>query len=88
MIEVEVRLYGAFRDYSSDPSLRVTLEEGAGLSHLREELRSRLAALQPAAHPEDLLERSVFADHTDVLPADARFYSPQVLSLIPPVCGG
>lgn len=88
MIEVEVRLYGAFRDYASDPSLKLELAEGASLDQLRAALEEQLAALQPASHPADLLQRSVFADQTDVLPADARLYGRQVLSLIPPVCGG
>ena len=88
MLNIEVRLYGAFREYSQDPWLRLQIEVGTGLIQLREMVRCRLEALQPGSFPADLLAQSVFADETDILPMQTSFTASQKLSLIPPVCGG
>ncbi len=88
MIELEIRLYGAFRDYSDDPSIRVAVENGVGLDELRRSVLLKLEEMKPMLGAQDLLDRSVFADQTDILPQDRRLYGNQVLSLIPPVCGG
>jgi molybdopterin converting factor small subunit len=88
MLSIELRLYGAFRDYTADPKLNFELEHGSELESLRDLVRARLEALCPGTDPGDLLAQSVFADEHDILPRDTRFQSSQKLSLIPPVCGG
>ncbi len=88
MVDVEVRLYGAFREYSEQSSLRFSLSPGSDLNDLRAVLRAQLEILKPGSHPGDLLEKSVFADAEDILQADYRLVKSQNLSVIPPVCGG
>lgn len=88
MLEIEIRLYGAFRDYSSEAWVRVEVVPGTSLPELKQVLCARLEAMQPGSHAGALLEQSVFADDSDVLPADMRLSRSQSLSLIPPVCGG
>ena len=88
MLNIEVRLYGAFREYSENPWIHVQIEGGSNLDLLREVVRSRLEALQPGSYPADLLAQSVFADDSDILPNHTCFTMSQKLSLIPPVCGG
>ncbi len=88
MLEIEIRFYGAFRDYSSQSTVILTVPPLSDLGHLRALLRQRLEILKPGAQPGDLLEKSVFADADDILPADYLLQRSQSLSIIPPVCGG
>ena len=88
MVEVELRFYGAFREYSEQVSMKFLLQVGSGLEELRREVFVRLDHMKPGAATADLLSKSVFADSEDILTESYRFDRSHVLSIIPPVCGG
>ena len=88
MIDVDVRLYGAFREYSQEKVLRFQLEPGSSLEDLRGTLAQHLEVLQPAAATRELVAKSAFASDHDILDENHRLLQSQVLSIIPPVCGG
>ncbi len=89
MLDVKVRPFGGFRDYSTEEPIAVRLPEGAGLGELRAALTLRLRELRPDLDPSALVERSAFADETQqILGAADRLQRPCTLFALPPVCGG
>lgn len=84
MRTVDVRLFGAFRQFGSAPTLRVTLPRDATVA----DLRASVADLLPGDNAHSLLLASAFStddrmlDDADALPADDEF------AVLPPVCGG
>ena len=89
MIDVEVRLFGAFRSYGP-PSALVSLAvpESATVSTLKKALAAALRGLNPGFQDERLIEDSAIADERSVLAADAVIRKPCRLAILPPVCGG
>jgi molybdopterin synthase sulfur carrier subunit len=86
-MNIEVKLFGAFRDHQPDARVALELAEGATVADLRRALEAHAAAHWPAFNPK-LLAYSAFASdksvlrETDALPADGR------LAVLPPVSGG
>ena len=84
MRTIEVRLFGAFRQFGSAPTLRVTVRRGATVA----DLRAGVAELLAGDNAHALLLASAFAtddrmlDDAEVLPASDE------LAVLPPVCGG
>jgi len=86
-MNIELRLFGAFRDYDSSACIQVEVPDGARVADVRAALdaygRARWPGFQPA-----LLQRSALAsddavlrDH-EAIPADGR------MAVLPPVSGG
>ena len=89
MIEVRVRPFGAFRDYSAEAPIAVQLPQGSGLPELRAALIGRLSELRPDLDAAGLVRDSAFADEAQViLGAADRIDRPCTLFALPPVCGG
>ncbi len=88
MLEITLRLYGAFRDVSEKEALYFEIEPTLSLDAFRSLVAARLEILSPGQGTTDLLSKSVFADADDILAADYIFRKSQTLSIIPPVCGG
>jgi molybdopterin converting factor small subunit len=84
MRTLDVRLFGAFRQFGSAPTLRVSVPDGGTVA----DLRAAVAASLPSGNAHSLLRASAFAtddrmlDDADVLPASDE------LAVLPPVCGG
>ncbi len=82
--EIEIRLFGAFRQVDAGGRIKVSVAEDARVADLRRALAARLEGDDNAL---SLLESSAFAtdsavlDETDALPG-------RELSILPPVCGG
>ena len=86
-MRVELQLFGAFRQYQTQPMVALELPEGACIADLRDAVdaygKTHWQAFQPA-----LLARSAFASDTrvlrdgEVLPADGK------MAVLPPVSGG
>ncbi len=89
MIEVRVRPFGAFRDYSAQEPIAVRLPVGASLDQLRAALCLRLDELRPDLNGEALVRASAFASEAQaVLNATDRLEADCLLLALPPVCGG
>ena len=86
-MRVELQLFGAFRQYQTQPMVALELPEGACIADLRDAVdaygKTHWQAFQPA-----LLARSACASDTRVLrdgealPADGK------MAVLPPVSGG
>lgn len=72
MIDIDVRLYGAFREYSQGKVFRCQLAPGSSLNELRAVLAQQLEVLKPGAASRDLLATSAFADDHDILSESHR----------------
>jgi molybdopterin converting factor small subunit len=89
-IQVQVRLFGAFRKYATD-ELIVELPRGSRVGALRRRLADELRRRCPTFVDEALLDVSVLADahrvlaDGDVVDGGAGRVS---LAVLPPVCGG
>ncbi len=88
MLEIQVRLFGAFRDYATHPVLLFECSPGTSIAELRQHVQVRLQAIRPGSNADGLLKQSVFADEQAILNEHFRLERSQELAIIPPVCGG
>ncbi|BDG05555.1 MoaD/ThiS family protein [Anaeromyxobacter oryzae] len=90
-IQVRVRLFGAFRKYSSGAELRVDVPSGTTVSALRARVGEALRAACPTFGDQGLLDVSVLADDERILDEDQALgdgHDEITLAVLPPVCGG
>ncbi|MGE0614952.1 MAG: MoaD/ThiS family protein [Bacteriovoracia bacterium] len=91
-MEIEIRLFGAFRNFSPGTDrVRVTVPAGAGSQELRSALLAALPGEPAREHLRDLIADSAFANESDLLPPDFRVSETSAwkqLAVLPPVCGG
>lgn len=81
---IEIRLFGAFRQYHAGASLRLELPESATVAELRQAFGRQF----DDANARSLLKASAFATDEAVLDEDDTVPAGQNLSILPPVCGG
>lgn len=84
MRTVDVRLFGAFRQFGAEPTLRVNVAENATIADVRTAIGARLEG----NNVQSLLSASAFATDDRMLnDADTVPAGPE-LAILPPVCGG
>lgn len=88
MIEVKVRLFGAFRKYGDGREIAVELPERSGLNELKSALAGKLRAEHAGFSGDGLLASSAFANEAAILSPDVRFERGCSIAVLPPVCGG
>ena len=88
MLEINIRLFGAFRDFSPNPAVLLECAPGTSIAELRMKMQAQLEHMKPGASVLSLLKQSVFADEQAILGEDFRLEQSQELAIIPPVCGG
>lgn len=81
MITITMRLFGAFRQYGD--TVEVSVRAGSPVATLKTALGNLLG---DKSRP--LIQDSVLADDTTILPGDYIFDKDVRLSILPPVCGG
>ncbi len=86
-MDVEVKLFGAFRDCQAEPQLRLALAEGATVAELRAAFDAFGRAHWPAFNPA-LLARSAFASDARVLRDHELVPAGIGMAVLPPVSGG
>jgi molybdopterin synthase sulfur carrier subunit len=86
-MDVEVTLFGAFRDCQPEPSVRLLLAEGASVAELRAALDAHGRAHWPKFN-HALLARSAFASETAVLRDHQPVPAGVAMAVLPPVSGG
>lgn len=80
MIDITLRLFGAFREHGQ--TVVLTLPKGASAAEVKAALGKAIPA-DPA-----LIADSALADDSTILPGDAVFDADTALAILPPVCGG
>ncbi len=89
MIEIEMRLFGAFRKYQQK-SVFLKLEAPASVDQVKIALAKRLAEVSPAfgKNEEKLIQDSAIANDQEILLPHLMLHQSCCLSILPPVCGG
>jgi sulfur-carrier protein len=90
-VRVDVRLFGAFRKYSTTALVSLDVPRGTRVAVLRELVGAALRRDCPAFHEQELLEASAVADDERILPDEQPIgvgVDRVSLAVLPPVCGG
>lgn len=83
--EVQVKLFGAFRQFHREPVLTLEVPPDTMVAHVRE----RVALMfDEDANAKMLLKASAFATDRRVLEENEAVPEDTELALLPPVCGG
>ena len=82
--DVDIRLFGAFRQFGSDPTISITVHDGSTVGEVRIAIASRL----PGENARALLRASVFATDDRVLDDAEPLPTATEVAVLPPVCGG
>lgn len=84
---IVIQLFGAFRRVYDQP-VTLSVSENATAHDVKQALGRVLQTLNPAFCDQDLLEKSVLADHQKILAANEPIGICASLAILPPVCGG
>lgn len=90
IIELDIALYGAFRDFGSAP-VHLRVPAGIRVDAVKREFAAALSAgkdADTAAAINALLKSSVLSDDTQVLAVDSPIHRGGSFAILPPVCGG
>ncbi len=80
-LEVAVKLFGVFRNFSEQEEIQFSLPEGA----TAQDVKKALGEMWPV---DVLIAQSVVADETHVLQPEESIQCGVKLAILPPVCGG
>jgi molybdopterin converting factor small subunit len=87
-IELQIRLFGAFRQFHTDP-VALTIATGSTAQAIKVALGLELQRLSAGAFTETaLLSQSVLATENSVLEDSTLLTEDTQLAILPPVCGG
>ncbi len=85
---VRLRLFGAFREVGG-AELTLEVPPGTTVAGLRTHLKEALGRMLPARRHDQLVDLSVLASDSAILPESHLLGDADVwLSILPPVCGG
>ena len=87
-IKLTIHFYGALRKYTEDKALHFIMPSCISLSNLRGKITAHLRKNFPDFNEDGLLDVSVFANETQILPKDTVLKTDGILTVLPPVCGG
>jgi len=82
---VSIRMFGAFRQFSPDSTVNLTVPQEARVADLRQAMQIHFAGNDNALA---LLNASAFATDKAVLDDEDPVPRDEALSVLPPVCGG
>lgn len=85
---VEIELYGAFRNFDDGKALMLELPFGADLAAIKAAFVEALRFRDPDFDSEALVEVSAFADDCTILGANYSLAGDAKLAILPPVNGG
>jgi molybdopterin converting factor small subunit len=86
-IQVKIELFGAFRQFTKQDTLELSVEQGIKLPELRKALERALHET-PNKSLQSLIESSAFADEKAILDESLSLDHDMTLAVLPPVCGG
>lgn len=89
MIEIKVRLFGAFRKYEKDQSL-ISLEipGDSSIEMVKDSIASYFSERFKDFSDDQLIKDSVIADERRILEPTETINHACTLAILPPVCGG
>jgi len=85
-IEINIQLFGSARSLYQSPTIHLQMPVGTSLKNLREILSQELG--KNSSQGSEILNSSVFATESEILPESSEFFQNTTLALMPPVCGG
>ncbi len=88
MLEVKIRLFGAFRKYGNGSEIELKVPPLSPLSVVRNVLVAHLLHLDPDFSDVDLVNDSAFALENEILQGESKIEQACSLAILPPVCGG
>ena len=88
MIDIEISLFGAFRQFDNGTPIVLQLPLGANLQAVKQSLQSELTSRFPNFSQIKLLEQSPLANEKEILHADYVCTKNENLVILPPVSGG
>ena len=89
MIEIKVRLFGAFRKYETDQAfIFLEVPEASSVERVKTIIASHLSKRFMDFSDDQLIRDSVIADEKRVLEAGDIVNDSCTLAILPPVCGG
>lgn len=88
MIQIKIRLFGAFRNYGNGESIELEVPRNSSVEDVKDFFSKKLHSLHPDFHNTGLILDSVLASEDEVLDARSRLVSSCSLAILPPVCGG
>lgn len=83
---VKINFYGAFRKYGAHETL--SLPAGSSIEDLRSLLAKHLAGKVPGFSDNQLIHDSAIACNDTIVGLDYKVRHDEVISILPPVCGG
>lgn len=87
-IKVEISLYGAFKQISTNDTLTLDMPHGVTLREVKTALGEEIAKRYPGFSQQKLLDSSPFADETTILRKQDVLLRDTKLAIIPPISGG
>ncbi|MCO5143789.1 MAG: hypothetical protein M9962_11930 [Oligoflexia bacterium] len=88
MITVKLRLFGAFRRYSKNSHISITVPSKCSVQTFRECVEEELNLLRPDLNDGKLVYESALANETEILNESTEISESCDLAILPPVCGG
>ncbi len=88
MINVEISLFGAFRQFDNGTPIILQLPVGTNLQETKQALGAEIVRRFPEFKQEKLLEQSPLANESEILRADYILNKNENLVILPPVSGG
>jgi len=88
MMEIELKLFGAFREFEPSGSVRLIVPSDADVAALRQALDHYAQQNWGAAYKPGLLKVSAFSNDAELLRDHSRVADQKGLALLPPVSGG
>jgi hypothetical protein len=61
MLEIQARLFGAFRDFTDLPTLSITCAPRTGIAELRQKMQQNLMPSKSGSYAAELLKQSIQA---------------------------
>ncbi len=87
LIEIEVKMFGAFRKYENS-SIKFPMESDSSVEEVKHQLQNILTQNHPGFSETQLIADSAIANEYKVLANSDRIQAPCKLAILPPVCGG
>jgi molybdopterin converting factor small subunit len=88
MNQVQVRLFGAFRNYSNESEVAIEVESALTLLEIKASILKKLTAPGKEDAIKTLLSQSAVANESRVLGESELVLPGMKLAILPPVCGG
>lgn len=87
MIDVTIKLFGAFRKYGNGEEMTISVPENTQIQDLKTYLGNEIKA-KHGDFDQNLINSSVFGNENEILKTDSVISKKCTLAVLPPVCGG